>query len=113
MWKLPEGEQIRKLEGHNDIINSLALNQDNVLVSGGNAGEMCLWDWPSGYMFQRLPPIVQPGSLACEAGVYAMTFDRSGLRLITADCDKTIKIYKEDENATPESHPIDFTPTVF
>ena len=25
-WKLPEGEQIRKLEGHNDIINSLALN---------------------------------------------------------------------------------------
>lgn len=42
-----------------------------------------------------------------------MTFDRSGLRLITADCDKTIKIYKEDENATPESHPIDFTPSIF
>ena len=42
-----------------------------------------------------------------------MTYDRSGLRLITADCDKTIKIYREDEHATPESHPIDFTPTVF
>jgi len=27
-------------------------------------------------------------------------------RLITAECDKTIKIYKEDPEATPESHPI-------
>jgi pleiotropic regulator 1 len=28
-------------------------------------------------------------------------------RLITAECDKTIKIWKEDENATPETHPIE------
>ena len=34
-----------------------------------------------------------------EAGVYAMTFDESGSRLITCDADKTIKIYKEDETA--------------
>jgi len=26
--------------------------------------------------------------------------------LITAECDKTIKIYKEDDEATPETHPI-------
>ena len=35
-----------------------------------------------------------------------MKFDQSGMRLITAECDKTIKIYKEDENATIESNPI-------
>jgi len=29
------------------------------------------------------------------------------MRLITAECDKTIKIWKEDEDATPETHPID------
>ena len=34
-----------------------------------------------------------------EAGVYSMTFDESGSRLITCDADKTIKIYKEDETA--------------
>jgi len=30
--------------------------------------------------------------------------------MITAECDKTIKIYKEDEDATPETHPVVFTP---
>lgn len=28
-------------------------------------------------------------------------------RLITTECDKTIKIYKEDTEATPETHPVD------
>lgn len=32
-------------------------------------------------------------------GIYAMTFDHSGSRLITCEADKTIKIYKEDETA--------------
>lgn len=34
-----------------------------------------------------------------EAGIFTMTFDQSGSRLITAEADKTIKIYKEDPNA--------------
>lgn len=34
-----------------------------------------------------------------EAGVFAVTFDQSGSRLITCDADKTIKIYKEDDTA--------------
>jgi len=28
------------------------------------------------------------------------------MRFLTGECDKTIKIYKEDEDATEESHPI-------
>ena len=51
---------------------------------------------------------MQPGSLSCESGIFDIKFDRSSLRMITADCDKSIKIYKEDENATPETHPIVF-----
>jgi len=50
---------------------------------------------------------VQPGSLDCEAGFYAMTFDQTGTRLLTAEADKTIKVWREDPDATPESHPID------
>jgi hypothetical protein len=39
-----------------------------------------------------------------------MSFDLTGSRLVTCEADKTIKMWKEDENATPESHPIDFKP---
>ena len=41
----------------------------------------------------------QPGSIDSEAGIFAMAFDLSNTRLITAEADKTIKIYKEDETA--------------
>ncbi|VDO52100.1 unnamed protein product [Onchocerca flexuosa] len=61
------------LHEHNAIINSLACNEDGVLVSG-------------------------------EAGIFALTFDQSGSRLITAEADKTIKMYKENENPTKETH---------
>ena len=49
---------------------------------------------------------MQPGTLSSEAAIFDILFDRSSLRMITAECDKTIKIWKEDENATPETHPI-------
>jgi len=34
-WKFPNGEFIQNLSGHSSIVNSLAANADNVLVSGG------------------------------------------------------------------------------
>lgn len=34
-WKLPEGNFLQNLSGHNTIVNCMALNADNVLVSGG------------------------------------------------------------------------------
>jgi len=105
-WKLPEGSFMQNLGGHNSIINSLSLNQDNVLFSGSDNGSMYFWDWKSGYNFQQLQTIPQPGSLESEAGIFASTFDLSGSRLITCEADKTIKIWKEDEEATPESYPI-------
>lgn len=51
--------------------------------------------------------MVQPGSLDSEAGIFASTFDLTGTRLITCEADKTIKIWKEKEDATPETDPID------
>lgn len=35
VWKLPEGNFMRNISGHNAIVNTLAINQDNVLVSAG------------------------------------------------------------------------------
>lgn len=98
-WKCPDGKFIQNLSGHNAIVNCLAVNEDGVLVSGGDNGTLHFWDWRTGYNFQRLQALVQPGSMDSEAGIFAMTFDKSGSRLITTEADKTIKIYKEDETA--------------
>lgn len=112
-WKFPKGEFIQNLSGHSSIINSLAANADNVLVSGADNGSLYFWDWKTGYNFQRLQTIPQPGSIDPEMGIYAMTFDQSGSRLITCEADKSIKIYKEDETATEETHPVDWAPNIF
>jgi len=111
-WVCPEGKFVQNLSGHNAIVNCLAVNSDGVLVSGADNGTMHFWDWKTGYNFQRSQAPVQPGSLDSEAGIFAMTFDLSGSRLITCEADKTIKIYKEDDSATEETHPINWKPDI-
>ncbi|RUS21040.1 hypothetical protein BC937DRAFT_93788 [Endogone sp. FLAS-F59071] len=111
-WKCPEGDFIQNFEGHNAIVNTLAINSDGVMVSGGDNGSMAFWDWKSGYKFQSVDSLVQPGSLDSEAGIFATTFDQTGTRLITCEADKTIKVWREDENATEETHPIDWRPSL-
>jgi pleiotropic regulator 1 len=106
-WALPDGVFLRNFSGHNSIVNALAVNEDGVLVSGADDGTLRFWDYDSGYAFQEEQTRVQPGSLDAEAGIFAMSFDRSGSRLITCEADKTIKVYREDPTATPESDPID------
>lgn len=34
-WKFPDGNFLQNLQGHNSIINCMAVNSDNVLVTGG------------------------------------------------------------------------------
>lgn len=51
IWKLPEGDQLRNIPEHNTVINSIAINKDNVLVSGGDNGTLYYFDWASGHNF--------------------------------------------------------------
>lgn len=104
-WKCPEGAFMQNFDGQNSIINTLSVNEDNVLFSGGryssymlldptNAGlgdngSMSFWDWKSGHRFQALDTTAQPGSLDAEAGIMSSTYDRTGLRLICGEADKT------------------------
>lgn len=111
-WKCPEGAFMQNFEGHNSIINALAVNSDNVMFSGGDDGSVCFWDWKTGYKFQDSASTAQPGSLEAEAGIFSSTFDLTGLRLITGEADKTIKIWKPDDEATPDSHPFDWKPSL-
>ena len=111
-WKFPDGNFMQNLSGHNAIVNCLALNSDGVLVSGADNGTLHMWDWRTGYNFQRTKAAVQPGSLDSESGVFAMAFDKSESRLVTCEADKTIKIYKEDDEATEDSHPVLWKPEI-
>ncbi|XP_048220158.1 pleiotropic regulator 1-like [Perognathus longimembris pacificus] len=111
-WKFPNGSFMQNLSGHNGIINTLTVSSDGVLVSGADNGTMHLWDWRSGYNFQRIHAAVQPGSLDSESGIFACAFDQSESRLLTAEADKTIKVYREDETATEETHPVNWKPEI-
>ncbi|KAL4809585.1 WD40-repeat-containing domain protein [Aspergillus unguis] len=111
-WKCPGGEFMQNFEGHNAVVNTLSVNEDNVLFSGGDNGSMSFWDWKTGYRYQTIDTTAQPGSLEAEAGIMASTFDKTGLRLITGEADKTIKVWKQDDTATPETHPVTWAPTL-
>ena len=103
---LPDGTFMHNmLSQQKSIVNALAVNEDDVVVSGGDNGSLWFWDYKSGHCFQQAACKVQPGSMESEAGVFAATFDRTGTRLITVEADKTIKMWKQDEDASPETHP--------
>ncbi|GMH35070.1 hypothetical protein BSKO_02938 [Bryopsis sp. KO-2023] len=110
-FKLPRGEFLHNMmQQQKTIVNALAVNEDGVVASGGDSGSLWFWDWRSGNCFQQENVTVQPGSLDSEAGVFAMAFDQTGSRLVTCEADKTIKMWKEDPDATPETHPVNFRP---
>ncbi|CBQ70926.1 related to PRP46-member of the spliceosome [Sporisorium reilianum SRZ2] len=93
-WRCPEGTLVNNM-AHGTIVNTLSVNADGVLFSGGDDGSLKLFDYATGTPFQVAEDVPQPGSLDAEAGVFCSTFDQTGTRLITGGADKTIKIYKE------------------
>lgn len=42
------GRFMKNLTGHNTIVNALAVNEDGVLVSGGDNGSLHFWDYETG-----------------------------------------------------------------
>ena len=84
------------LQGHDTIIHSLSVNDDDVLVSAGDDGSMrcvavgvevsalpcfnaaCVvlrfWDYKTGYCFQNLQTAVQPGECPAAFGVCCIQY---------------------------------------
>jgi len=106
-WQCRGGKFVKNFSGHDAVVNALAMNEDGVLFSGADNGTMRMWDWDTGYCFQSTSTTPQPGSLQAENGIFAAAFDRSGSRLITCEADKSVKIWKESDSATEDSHPVD------
>ncbi|UPR02776.1 WD40 repeat domain-containing protein [Chloropicon primus] len=110
-FALPSGKFMHNtIQQQRSIVNTIACNDDGVMVTGADNGNVWLWDWQSGNRFQEIETQVQPGSLDSENGIFASSFDVTGTRLLTCEADKTIKFYKEDLEATPETHPVRFKP---
>jgi len=86
-WMCPRGDFMLNFSPVNSIVNTLSVNEDNVLFAGSDNGEASFYDWKTGHCFQSSQSIAQPGSLDAEAGVMCSTFDRTGLRLITGESD--------------------------
>ena len=106
-WQGKEGRFIKNFSGHKAVINALAMNDDGVVVSGGDNGSINFWDYQTGYCFQNTETVAQPGSLDAENGIFATEFDLTGTRLITGEADKTIKIWKQDSEASEFTNPTD------
>ncbi|KAF8440116.1 hypothetical protein BGX38DRAFT_1251047 [Terfezia claveryi] len=79
-WKCPEGAFI--FEGVNGTVNTLSVNEDDILFSGSDNGEMFFFRLEVGYKFQT--------------GLW-----------VTGEADRTIKVWTQDDSATEETQPLD------
>jgi pleiotropic regulator 1 len=66
-FQMPEGKFLHNMLAHpKAIVNCMALNEDNVMVTGTDTGNVWFWDWTSGHCFQQEEALAQPGSIDSE-----------------------------------------------
>lgn len=94
-WVLPKGHLLNEFGqvALGNIINTLAINSDaNTLFTGYDDGRIHIYDYVSGDLLQSTK--TQPVAGSVESPIYASSYDMLGLRLITCEGDKSIKIWK-------------------
>ncbi|SCU79816.1 LAFA_0B05776g1_1 [Lachancea sp. 'fantastica'] len=105
-WRCEDGQLLTNYSSEGlGIVNSLSASPDGVLFAGTDDGNLEFFDYETGHKYQELPTVKIPGSLESERGILSSSFDQTGLRLITGESDKSIKIWKQDDTATPQTHP--------
>ena len=99
-WLLPGGQLLNVLRTPKDpeyaasIINTLAINPSSgELFAGFADGRMNFYDYESGQLTQQTK--TRPAEGTPAATLYASAFDMLGLRLITCEADKSIKIWSQ------------------
>lgn len=107
VWACPKGDFERNLENVGTILNAVTIRDENtsgIVIAGSDQGHLHFWDWQSGQKFQTIETIPQPGSLSGEKAIYAVQFDMSQTRLLTGECDKTIKVWREKKKTIIEDN---------
>ena len=104
-WVLPGGELLAQFGGlaanngapdpAGNIVNTLAINPaSNELVAGHADGALRFYDYESGARTFTARSV--PAQGADRTTIYAASFDMLGLRLVTAESDKAVKIWAPD-----------------
>ncbi|PWV17268.1 hypothetical protein C3747_19g196 [Trypanosoma cruzi] len=111
VWSLPKGEFLFNAsttatgnsKGDEEDIcyrwSCCAFSPRNVLAVGSQEGRLALYDWEHPrrppYQLTRTKSI--PGTLPGEGGINSVVFDASGSRMITAESDKSVKVWRAKE----------------
>ncbi|MDB6026814.1 MAG: repeat protein [Verrucomicrobiales bacterium] len=85
-WKVGDGTLVQTLQGHKDILYSLALSPDGkILATGGYDQKIILWDTATGKEIKTLK-----GHNGC---VFGLAFRPDGKILASASGDRTVKLW--------------------
>jgi len=103
-FKLPNCDYLQNMEllkhdqftEGNLLLNTNCSNSDGEMFVGCDNGQYGFWDWDTGRIFQN--GINEPiaGSMDSERGILCSSFDKSGIRLVTGNVDKTIRMWKPE-----------------
>lgn len=86
LWDLSSDREIKKLQGHKNLIVALAFAGDGqTLVSAGQDSQTLIWDWGSGRVVRTLNHAAPIDALALSA---------DGSRLATAGDDRLTKVWE-------------------
>lgn len=102
VWEGENSTYLKDLSSSKSIINTIAVkSQENnsIILAGCDNGQLHFWDYETGTLYDTIQSNIQPGSVEAENSILDCSFDRTESILITAECDKTIKIWnlKGDE----------------
>lgn len=80
LWSIPDGELLQKLEGHSDLMRSVAFSPDGTLLASNSFDRTIkLWSMPTGEVFR---------TLTCPDGVSLVVFSPDGTLLASASNEK-------------------------
>ena len=90
------GRSFRSLEGHSDLIFSVAFNPNGeILASGSGDNQIKLWDWQTGTELKTLS--------GHQNGITRVVFSPDGTLLASASQDNTIKLWNWQEGREIQS----------
>jgi WD40 repeat protein len=87
LWDAAAGKELKKFEGHTQIIKSVSFSADDkLLASTGDDGTIRVWDVAAGKELKKLDGHRQ--------GTEGVAFLPDGKRLLTASTDKTLRLWE-------------------